>query len=53
MSRKQDEPQKRKSKPATPSTGCGAASALDALIKRRLAAPAHGVQPPPPQSKKH
>jgi hypothetical protein len=40
-----DSHQQRKEKPRPPSTGRGAASALDALIRRRVA-PAN---PPPPQ----
>lgn len=53
MSRKQDEPYKRKSTPRNvPSTGEGAASALDALIKRRMAAPGQDNQPSPPSAKK-
>jgi hypothetical protein len=42
----------RKRKPTeTPSTGQGAASALEALIKRRATAPGSGN--PPPAPKKH
>lgn len=52
MTAKQDESHKRQSKPKSPSTGRGAASALDALIKRRVAAPGQG-HPPPSSSKKH
>jgi hypothetical protein len=49
MGVKQDEPQDpRKGKPRVPSTGRGAASALDALIKRRIPPPA----PPPPAKKR-
>jgi hypothetical protein len=53
MIRKQDESHKRKAKPPnTPSTGRGAASALDALIKRRVSAPGPGQEPPPVSTKK-
>ena len=52
MTAKQDESHKRQSKPKSPSTGRGAASALDAMIKRRVAAPGQG-HPPPSSSKKH
>jgi hypothetical protein len=42
----------RKRKPTeTPSTGQGAASALEAMVKRRAAAPGSGN--PPPAPKKH
>jgi hypothetical protein len=50
--RGQDGARKRKSSPEIPSTGQGAASALDALIKRRLPAP-QGNQPPAPEPDKH
>jgi hypothetical protein len=54
MTRKQDESHHRKSKPKIPSTGRGAASALDALIKGRLVAPGQGKHPAPsPPPKKH
>ena len=39
MGRKDDESHKRKEKPRSPSTGRGAASAMDALIKRRMPPP--------------
>ena len=48
MTRKQEHSQKpgdshkRKSKPKIPSTGRGADSALDALIRRRVAPPGQG-----------
>jgi len=50
--RKQDGVGKRKSSPDIPSTGQGAASALDALIKRRPPVP-QGPQPPLPEPDKH
>ncbi len=54
MIRKQDEPHKgQKKRPEIPSTGRGAASAMDALIKRRMTAPGQGNPPPPAGSKKH
>jgi hypothetical protein len=52
MGGKQDESHKRKEKPRPPSTGRGADSALDALIKGRVPPPGQQVQPQPP-SKKH
>lgn len=39
MGRKADKANKRKEKPRGPSTGQGAASAMDALIKRRVPPP--------------
>jgi hypothetical protein len=51
MSRKQEEPSQRKGKSHAPSTGRGAASAMDAMIKRRVQAPQQ--TPPPHDSKKH
>lgn len=52
MSRKPAETQDRKKRPPiAPSTGQGAASALDALIKRRANDPVPG-RPPVPGSKK-
>ncbi len=54
MSRKQDQPSQRKTQPVrTPSTGRGAASALDALIKRRAAAPGQDNEPLPSSAKEH
>jgi hypothetical protein len=46
MSRKQEPQSQRKGKSHAPSTGRGAASAMDAMIKRR-------VQSPPPQQSPH
>ncbi|MDP3761941.1 MAG: hypothetical protein Q8R01_15640 [Ramlibacter sp.] len=49
----------RKPKPGAPSTGRGAASAMDALIQKRVPAPGSGPAPQPQQqqqpkhSKKH
>jgi hypothetical protein len=57
MHAKHDDP--RKPKQAAPSTGTGAASAMDALIQKRMPAPGSGTaqQPqqgqPPKHSKKH
>lgn len=51
MAGKQDDPQKRKEKQRAPSTGRGAASALDELIKRRVPSPSQSP-PPPPESDK-
>jgi hypothetical protein len=54
MGGKHDENQKRKQKPRSPSTGRGADSAMDALIKRRVPPPGQQAQPPqPPVKKKH
>jgi hypothetical protein len=55
MTRKQDESHKgQKKRPEIPSTGRGAASAMDALIKRRITAPGQGNPPAPPAGvKKH
>jgi hypothetical protein len=51
MAAKQDDSRsKRKGKPDVPSTGRGAASAMDALIKKRVPTP--GGAPQQPQSKK-
>ena len=47
MPRKQDQAAKRNTKPDIPSTGQGAASALDAMIKRRVVAPGEGKLPLP------
>ena len=54
MGGKNDETRKRKEKPRSPSTGRGAASAMDALIKRRVPPPGQqnsqsqqGDAPPP------
>jgi len=55
MAGQHDDP-KHKEKTHSPSTGRGAASALDAMIKRRAPAPNHppqSQQPQPPSSKKH
>ena len=48
----------RKPKQGAPSTGRGAASAMDALIQKRVPAPGNGMAPPqqqqpPKHSKKH
>lgn len=49
----------RKPKQGAPSTGSGAASAMDALIKKRMPAPGSGTaqqaqqEPPPKHPKKH
>lgn len=55
MVAKQEDPRsKRRGKPNVPSTGSGAASAMDALIKKRVPAPGGDAPPPPPRSaKKH
>ena len=53
MAGKADETQKRKEKPRAPSTGRGAESAMDALIKGRVPHPGQQRQPPEPPSKKH
>jgi hypothetical protein len=45
MSRKENASQRHAAKPQGPSTGQGAASALDAMIKRRAGAPAPEKQP--------
>ena len=52
MSGKPDEPQKRKEKPRAPSTGRGADSAMDALIKGRVPHPTQQGQSPDPPPKK-
>jgi hypothetical protein len=49
--RKPDDAQKRKPKPDVPSTGRGAASAMDALIKRRVSAPGPAPQPGAPKKR--
>lgn len=56
MHSKHNQPPKPKHAP--PSTGRGAASALDALIKKRMPAPGNGTaqqpaQEQPPKHKKH
>jgi hypothetical protein len=51
MSRKQEQPSERKGKSRAPSTGLGAASAMEAMIKRRVPAPQQ--QHAPHDSKKH
>ena len=52
MRPKQDDPPKRHPRQEVPSTGMGAASAMDALIKRRVPQPGNGIaQSPIP--KKH
>jgi len=53
MGSRHDEPHKRKEKPRAPSTGQGAASAMDALIKGRVPPPSQQGQPPEPPPKKH
>lgn len=54
MSPKQeDRRQRAKGKPDIPSTGRGAASAMDALIKQRVPAPGANAPPPPVQPSKH
>jgi hypothetical protein len=54
MPSKQEDPRKRdKAKPDVPSTGRGAASAMDALIKQRGPAPRAGATPPPVRPEKH
>jgi hypothetical protein len=50
MTRKQVS--RKRKPPETPSTGQGADSALEAMIKRRATAPGSG-NPPPPAPKKH
>jgi len=45
MRQKQDHGEKRKARSDVPSTGRGAASAMDALIKRRVPAPGSGDAP--------
>ena len=51
MAGKPDETRKRKEKPRTPSTGRGAESAMDALIKGRVSPPKPQEQPPDPPPK--
>jgi len=53
MPSKQDESRKQKVRPQVPSTGRGAASAMDALIKRRVPPPGHADSPQPQSTKKH
>ena len=53
MGSKHDETHKRKEKPRPPSTGQGAASAMDALIKSRVPPPRSQDQPPEPPLKEH
>lgn len=53
MRAKQDHGEKRKPRPDVPSTGRGAASAMDALIKGRVPAPGSGNAPQPATPKKH
>jgi hypothetical protein len=53
MPGKPDKTQKRKEKPRAPSTGRGADSAMDALIKGRVPHPAQQGQPPNPPPEKH
>jgi hypothetical protein len=48
-SKPDDSSSKRKSKPDVPSTGRGAASAMDALIKRRVPPAPHVAAPQPPK----
>jgi len=52
QSHKPGDSHKRKSKPKIPSTGWGANSALDALIRRRVAQPGQGGAPSQYPSKK-
>ena len=52
MGAKQDDAHKRKEKERSPSTGRGAASALDALIKRRAPTPGQNQQAPPDTKKR-
>ena len=51
MRRKTDEHKRRQQD--VPSTGRGAASAMDALIKRRIAPPENNNLPQPPRPRKH
>jgi hypothetical protein len=53
MGAKRDHGEKRKTKRDVPSTGRGAASAMDALIRRRIPAAGSGNAPQPDRSKKH
>ena len=55
MGNKQDESRRRKEKHKSPSTGRGAASAMEALIKRRVTSPDQPAQQTelPPSHKKH
>lgn len=54
MGAKHSEDHKRKDKARSPSTGQGAASAMDALIKQRVLPPGpQGQQPPLEPAKKH
>jgi hypothetical protein len=52
MPAKTDE-HKRKGKQDVPSTGRGAASAMDALIKRRVPPPGNPASAPAPPGRKH
>jgi hypothetical protein len=52
MGAKQDESGKHKAKSSVPSTGRGAASAMDALIRKRGPAPSGGPAPQPQQNNK-
>lgn len=49
MDAMQHDPRKPKGKPDVPSTGRGAASAMDALIRKRMPAPAASGDPQPQQ----
>jgi len=53
MGGKQGDSSKRKEQPRTPSTGSGAASALDAMVKRRVPPPGQAQPPQTPKAKKH
>lgn len=53
MGGKQSETSRRKEQPGTPSTGRGAASALDALIKRRVPTPGQAQPQQVTKQKKH
>jgi hypothetical protein len=53
MGGKQGDSSKGKEQPGTPSTGRGAASALDALIKRRVPTPGQAQQQQVTKQKKH
>jgi hypothetical protein len=53
MRRKTDEHKRKGRQQDVPSTGRGAASAMDALIKRRIAPPENNNLPQPPRPRKH
>jgi hypothetical protein len=52
MRGKRRESEKRKDRLEVPSSGWGAASAMDALIRRRVTPPGHANAPQQPSSKK-